>query len=106
MGGRPASTAPGPDTLRGLAGNDRLLAGSGNDRLYGGPGHDRLWGGAGNDLLYGGTGSDFLDAGPGNDTVHTRDRSVDTIRCGRGRDTVFADRKDRVARDCETVRRA
>jgi uncharacterized repeat protein (TIGR01451 family) len=97
--------AGGPDTLRGLAGNDRLLAGSGNDRLYGGPGNDRLLGGAGNDLLYGGTGSDFLDAGPGNDTVHTRDRSVDTIRCGRGRDTVFADRRDRVARDCETVRR-
>ncbi len=98
--------AGGPDTLRGLAGNDRLLAGSGNDRLYGGPGHDRLVGGAGNDLLQGGTGRDLFDAGSGNDTAQARDRSVDTIRCGPGRDKVFADRRDRVARDCETVRRA
>jgi hypothetical protein len=27
------------------------------------------------------------------------------VRCGRGRDLAFVDRADRVARDCERVRR-
>ena len=77
----------GPDTIRGRAGNDRLFGGRGNDRLDGGPGRDTI------------------DAGAGNDTVLARDRAVDRIVCGPGRDVVTADRRDRVARDCETVRR-
>jgi len=88
--------AGGPDTFRGLGGPDRLYGGSGNDRLFGGAGNDRLFGGAGRDLL---------DGGPGNDTITARDKQVDTIRCGRGRDAVIADRKDKVSRDCEIVRR-
>lgn len=88
--------AGGPDTLRGLGGHDRLFGRSGNDRLFGGAGNDRLEGGPGRDLL---------EAGPGNDVVLARDRTVDVIRCGPGRDTVTADRADRVARDCERVRR-
>lgn len=86
----------GPDTLRGLGGNDRLYGGLGNDRLFGGPGNDRLEGHRGRDVL---------DGGPGRDTIVARDKAVDTIRCGPGRDIVVADRNDRVARDCETVRR-
>ena len=107
-GSRSADTlqsAGGADTLRGLAGNDRLLAGSGNDRLFGGSGNDLLFGGVGNDRLDGGAGRDLLDAGPGNDTVVARDKTVDTIRCGTGRDVVVADRRDRVAKGCEVVRR-
>jgi uncharacterized repeat protein (TIGR01451 family) len=98
-GSRSADTihgAGGPDTLRGLAGPDRLFGGSGNDRIFGGLGNDRLFGGAGRDRI---------DGGAGNDTISARDKTVDTIRCGRGRDKVTADRKDKIARDCEVVRR-
>jgi uncharacterized repeat protein (TIGR01451 family) len=95
----------GPDVLRGGAGNDTLRGLGGNDRLFGGSGNDRLFGNAGKDRLEGGKGRDILDAGPGNDTVVARDKTVDTIRCGAGRDVVTADRTDKVAKDCETVRR-
>jgi subtilase family protein/hemolysin type calcium-binding protein/uncharacterized protein DUF11/WD40 repeat protein len=74
------------DVLRGLAGNDILRGRAGNDLLDGGKGNDTLEGGAGNDRVIGGPGRD-------------------TIRCGPGKDRVTADSKDRVAKDCETVRR-
>jgi hypothetical protein len=45
-----------------------------------------------------------LEGGSGNDTVVARDKAVDTIRCGAGRDTVTADRID-VLTGCEIVRR-
>ena len=90
----------GPDVLRGGAGNDTLRGLGGNDRLYGGSGNDRLFGNAGKDRLEGGKGRDILEGGPGNDTVVARDKAVDTIRCGAGRDVVTADRADKVAKDC------
>jgi Ca2+-binding RTX toxin-like protein len=90
------SGSAGRDILRGLAGNDQLLGLGGDDRLFGGAGNDRLVGGAGRDLL---------DAGLGNDTIVANDKTKDTIHCGRGRDSVVADRADIVARDCEAVRR-
>lgn len=93
------------DTMYGAGGPDRLWGLGGADRLYGRAGNDRLFGGAGGDRLDGGAGRDLLDAGPGNDTIAARDRTADTIRCGRGRDTVYADRADAVARDCERVLR-
>ena len=43
--------------------------------------------------------------GTGNDRVFARNGKVDRIGCGRGRDRVRADANDRVAGDCETVRR-
>jgi CSLREA domain-containing protein len=95
----------GPDVLRGGLGNDTLRGLGGNDRLFGGSGNDRLFGGAGNDRLEGHKGRDLLEGGLGNDTIVARDKSFDTIRCGAGRDTVTADRNDKVAKDCETVRR-
>lgn len=97
--------SPSGDTMRGAGGHDTFRGLGGADRLYGGSGNDRLFGGAGNDRLFGGAGRDLLDAGPGNDTIAARDKTVDTIRCGKGRDTVVADRKDKVSRDCEVVRR-
>jgi Tol biopolymer transport system component len=39
-----------------------------------------------------------------NDVINARNASRDTVRCGQGHDIVIADRNDRVARDCETVR--
>ena len=84
------------DFLRGLGGADTLLGLAGNDRLDGGRGNDTLTGGAGRDALVGGAG---------NDTIHARDRTRDTIACGAGRDRVFADRVDSIAKDCERVSR-
>ncbi len=94
----------GADRLRGLAGNDRLLGGAGRDRLEGGRGNDTLLGGAGNDTLLGGAGRDRFEGGPGNDTIEAADGISETIRCGPGRDTVRADRGDRLT-GCERVSR-
>ncbi len=119
--------AAGRDTLRGGNGNDRLFGGTGNDRLEGQAGSDRLSGQAGNDRLIGGLGNDTLtgaagrdnltdsrgrdrfSGGAGIDRIDSRDtrladrRAADRILCGSGRDVVFADARDRVARDCERV---
>jgi Tol biopolymer transport system component len=48
---------------------------------------------------------DYVYAGDGPDVVNSRDRYGDVISCGLGRDRVFADRKDKVSRDCERIRR-
>ena len=86
----------GRDVLVGLAGADTLDGGDAADRLDGGEGGDALIGGAGLDLLLGGDGGDRLDA---------LDGSRDGAECGEGTDSVRADRRDRVARDCERERR-
>ena len=109
----------GNDRLSGEAGNDRLSGEAGNDRLSGEAGIDRIDGGAGNDnLLLGGPandrltdrrGTDRFSSGADNDRIDARDSSPlgrhgrDRISCGDGRDTVFADPLDIVARDCESV---
>jgi Ca2+-binding RTX toxin-like protein len=79
---------PGPDVLRGLGGSDLLYGIRGNDALLGGSGQDRLL------------------AGAGNDVVQAKDDVRDTIACGPGRDVVYADPADYIARDCEVVRRS
>jgi Ca2+-binding RTX toxin-like protein len=114
------------DTLFGGPGNDLITGGprrSEDDADYidGGPGNDELYGGrapqseyrgdddlilgrSGADVLRGGPGRDTLDGGPGNDTIRARDGERDQIRCGNGRDRAFVDKRDQIARDCETVR--
>jgi len=82
-----------------------ISGGSGNDRLRGGTGDDRIIGQAGNDSMKGNSGRDSLSGNSGNDRIDARDRQSDRIRCGAGRDTVVADRIDRVGSDCERVRR-
>jgi Ca2+-binding RTX toxin-like protein len=104
----------GNDRLYGEAGNDFLDGGSNNDRLSGGAGRDSLIGGAGNDTVTGGSGNDSIDGGKGanrisggagNDKIKAANGRRDRITCGSGRDTVKADRTDRVAKDCERVSR-
>jgi hypothetical protein len=92
---------PLADRLFGLGGNDLLRGRAGNDRLDGGPGADRIFGDNGADVLIGGRGRDRLVGGRGADVIRARDRHVDLITCGAGRDRVFADRRDRIARNCE-----
>jgi hypothetical protein len=43
-------------------------------------------------------------AGPGDDAINSVDGVRETIDCGSGRDTVRADRRDRL-RGCEKVKR-
>lgn len=113
---------PGRDRLFGTAGNDRLYGDAGADRLSGGAGNDRVRGGAGDDQLFGAAGNDLLDGGPGNevisaglgadhvvaaagsDRINVRDRRRDVVNCGAGRDSVTADRVDRLL-NCERVTR-
>ena len=108
------SGSAGEDRLKGESGNDDLSGGSGddvlsgsegNDVLSGGTGNDRLQGSDGSDRLTGGSGSDDIDGDSGTDRISARDGSRDSISCGSGRDTVSADRRDRVRSDCERVSR-
>ena len=95
----------GGASLFGHDGDDRLAGNTGSDRLDGGLGDDLLFGAEGDDRISANRGRDRISAGPGADTVSARDGMTDTVTCGSGRDTVSADRRDRVSRDCERVRR-
>jgi dienelactone hydrolase len=114
-----AATLPpsgGGDAIRGRGGNDRLRGGAGRDCLYGNRGADRLAGGRaadrlkggrGNDMLLGSRGRDRMIGGVGNDRIVARGGGRDLVRCGAGpHDIALVDRRDKVARGCERVRRA
>jgi len=64
----------------------------------------RIWGSRRAESIAGTAGRDSVRAGGGIDRISVRRGSVDTVRCGRGRDTVLAGRRDKVGRDCEVVR--
>jgi hypothetical protein len=89
---------------RGTAKADQLRGTAYADILDGRAGPDHLFGYAGNDILIGGPGKDKIDAHTGNDTIHARDKTRDVVRCGPGRDTVTADKTDRLT-NCEKVSR-
>lgn len=95
----------GPNRLVGTNNNDVLRGLGGNDKLFGRGDGDRLYGGPGRDLLVGGDDHDLLVGGPGRDVIQARDLDIDRINCGAGVDTVRADDDDRVAANCENVRR-
>ena len=84
----------------GTSGDDNTSGTSGDDRMSGEQGDD------GADDLNGGKGDDDINGGPGNDVINSRDGQRDVVNCGAGRDRVRADRKDRVARNCESVKRS
>jgi RTX calcium-binding nonapeptide repeat (4 copies)/WD40-like Beta Propeller Repeat len=102
----------GDDTVTAGRGDDVVLARAGRDVVKDGPGRDLVLGGPGADNLHG----DRLLGGPGRDRltsgsswraeINARDGERDWISCGSPRrDTVTADRFDRVARSCEFVTR-
>ena len=104
---------PGTDVLAGGGGGDALDGGGGAasrertaDRLDGGAGSDDLIGTSGPNRLTGGTGVDDLRAGAGNDRIAARDRFVDRVRCGTGRDTALLDGLDWFRRGCARVLRS
>ncbi len=93
----------GRDLIAGGSSNDRVSGDRGNDRINGNSGNDVLKGNSGKDRIVGGTGRDVVSAGSGSDRVDVRDGKRDRVNCGRGRDTVIADPKDRVSDNCERV---
>ncbi|MCW2993470.1 MAG: hypothetical protein JWQ18_965 [Conexibacter sp.] len=93
------SGADGMETIDGGAGNDRVVGGFNDDVLTGGPGRDQLIG----DLPTGDCGPVWCKYPFGNDTIYAQDGEPDTISCGWGTDTVYADAADVVGGDCETI---
>jgi Ca2+-binding RTX toxin-like protein len=104
------------ERILGLGGGDQLNGGGGADLVNGGKGQDELGDGYGSDTVYGGGGADNLigqsdtsvdhfHGGSGNDLFQPRDVPAvkDTIDCGPGTDTVYADEADEVGSDCERV---
>jgi Tol biopolymer transport system component len=73
--------------------------------INGTPFSEKICGRQGVDQIVPGTGDDVVQAGGGNDVINAVDgRSyTDRISCGRGRDLVIANRRDRVSPDCERV---
>jgi dipeptidyl aminopeptidase/acylaminoacyl peptidase len=63
-----------------------------------------IWGSARSELLRGTPGNDLVRARSGDDLVLVHDSRRDVVICGPGRDTVRADRLDRLA-GCEVIRR-
>ncbi|HMJ37085.1 MAG TPA: hypothetical protein VK501_24485 [Baekduia sp.] len=95
----------GDDTIAGRSGDDRIFGEDGDDQITGDRGSDRISGGAGDDALFGNLGPDVVAGGSGDDRINVVRGETDTVRCGSGRDVVLADGDDRVAADCEDVRR-
>ncbi|HWH45323.1 MAG TPA: hypothetical protein VNT32_11370 [Thermoleophilaceae bacterium] len=94
----------GIDIIKGGSGNDRIYGRDDNDRLRGGEGNDKIVGGLGDDRIWGDDGRDRISASSGDDLIHAADGNTDRINCGRGKDRVIADRRDRISRNCERVR--
>jgi hypothetical protein len=93
------------DIMNGNGGNDTLRGNGGNDKISGENGNDTILGGAGNDFILAGPGDDVVYGGPGNDTI-IGGNGHDRIDCGPGIDTVEgAGPLDRIAKNCEHVRR-
>jgi Domain of unknown function DUF11/RTX calcium-binding nonapeptide repeat (4 copies)/WD40-like Beta Propeller Repeat len=85
----------GAGTILGTDLDDVACGRSGRDRIAGLSGDDRIEAGRGADVLQGGLGDDVIVAGPGQDHVS----------CGAGLDRATVDGADRVAPNCERVRR-
>jgi RTX calcium-binding nonapeptide repeat (4 copies)/WD40-like Beta Propeller Repeat len=96
----------GDDRIDTAFGRDFVDAGTGNDIVVAHGNDDRLFGRAGFDVLYAGNGEDVVDGGAGRDSIYVAgDDHVDRVRCGPGKDAVLADPIDKVAQDCELIRR-
>lgn len=88
----PMPSCPGHAAIRlfdqGVLAGTCVIAGTGEADVIEGT---SLWG-------------DVIRAGAGDDRIHAGDRHTDRIDCGPGRDTVWADRTDKLS-GCETVHR-
>jgi hypothetical protein len=91
----------GPATVRANAGNDTIRTAEVR-RAYGGNGNDRIIGfDQAAQVFYGDAGNDRIDVRDKRASTSNRD----VVSCGSGKDLVYANRNDKVARDCERVKR-
>lgn len=81
---------------------NRILGSQRADTLSGSSRGDTISGGAGNDLITGLGGEDCLQGEGGDDVIDARDGQADSVDCGPGDDTVYADPQDAVV-NCEHV---
>jgi Ca2+-binding RTX toxin-like protein len=93
------------DSLIGSKFANQLEGGTGKDRLRGMGGADGLIGGRSADFLAAGGGKDTLDSGAGPDRLLARGGGADDLSCGSSVDKGTADRSDRLAGDCDRVKR-
>ena len=98
-------TSPASITLDVIQTAYGLTLDPGGGRIDGTASADQICGRRGADEIHPGYGKDYVTAGAGPDVIYARDGYRDLISCGRGRDRVIADRKDRVSRSCERLRR-
>jgi hypothetical protein len=91
----------GPATVRAYSGNDTIRTAEVR-RAYGGNGNDRIigfdWAAQ---VFYGDAGNDRIDVRDKKTATFSRD----VVHCGSGKDLVYANRNDKVGRDCERVKR-
>jgi Ca2+-binding RTX toxin-like protein len=95
----------GDDVLNGGPGDDVIKGGPGDDTENGQAGDDDVIGNADDDTLTGGPGQDVVRGKGGNDKINVRHHGRDKVSCGRGHDVVRASRNDKVAANCEVVKR-
>jgi Ca2+-binding RTX toxin-like protein len=79
---------------------EEASGGAGADRIVGNPSGNRLHGRGGNDSIVGGSAEDRVEGDEGDDTIDTRDGVYDSVDCGPGADTVYADLGDSTT-NCE-----
>jgi Ca2+-binding RTX toxin-like protein len=77
--------------FRGTSGSDEISGTDRKDTIRGLGGDDRLAGRGGDDEIYGGGGKDKINGNNGDDRIMAADGKRDVIRCGSGRDYVYAD---------------
>ena len=101
------ATRRGRETLRATRGGDIPSAPTvvcvGSARSCAARTRHRIVGSDGRDVIRGTGKADHIVARDGNDTIDVRGGGADVVDCGRGRDVVRADRRDRVGRSCERV---
>jgi Ca2+-binding RTX toxin-like protein len=74
--------------------------GAAPDFIVGNPNGNRLHGRGGNDVIVGGSADDRVEGEEGDDVIDTRDGVYDSVDCGPGTDTVYADLGDATT-NCE-----
>ncbi len=99
LNGAPVSGEAGENDTIG-ADVEGAYGGSGNDSIVGNGLGNRLYGGGGNDSIVGGTAEDRVEGNEGDDVIDTRDGRYDSVDCGPGNDTLYADPGDG-ATNCE-----
>ena len=93
------------DQIEGEGGDDTLTGGRGWNGLIGDTGNDTIQGGPNTDIVF--AEDEVQQQSPGENAAIERPGSPqkDTITCGKGTDTVYADQIDNVAADCERVKK-